>query len=261
LRLSGGCAVVAAPVDLDPLLDRVGPARLVLVGEPATAPASSTAGGQSSRGAWWLRRILPRSRPGRLAGLPPSARQRRRRPRRGCGSAGGTGGFRPLAAVDVGQRGGRGVRALAARPQRRAAAAVPGRVHGLDVYSCSSRCARCWTSSPSTSRTIYPPRGRRSAASSPTARTHSPHAGKPASAARLRGGGRHNAARTPAARRRGVERRRSPGRAVHRRAERGGSRRRRALLPGDGPRRVRVLERPRLPHGRRPGPDPAPLRH
>ena len=46
--------------------------------------------------------------------------------------------------------------------------------HAWTSTACSSRCARCWTTSPSTNRTICPRRGRRCAASSPTARTRSP---------------------------------------------------------------------------------------
>ncbi|HYZ07664.1 MAG TPA: M24 family metallopeptidase [Pseudonocardiaceae bacterium] len=125
----------------------------------ATAPASSSAGGQSSPSAWWPRRILPCSRGGRLARLPSSARQRRRRPRRGCGSAKGAGGFARWPRWMWAKRGGRGVRALAARPQRRAAAAVPSKVPRPGRLQPVRVVARCWTSSPSTSRTILPAAG------------------------------------------------------------------------------------------------------
>ena len=215
-----------------------------------TGRPSTTPGGPRSAEAARSRRRASRSSRSRATGptatastgtsrATPTPATAPRRPAR----------LRPLADVDVGQRGGRRARRVAARAQRSQTAEQKVGFYGLDVYSL-------WDSMHAVIgylETIDPALAGARAARLPLLRAvrrgrAGVRAGDGAGADVVRGRGGRPAREL----RRKAPRftRRRPRGILRRRAERAGRAERGALLPDDGARRPGVVERARPAHGR-----------
>ncbi|MCE0444481.1 hypothetical protein LT493_00695 [Streptomyces tricolor] len=114
---------LTGPASLDPLMERIGDAHYVLLGEASHGTADYyQVRDVLTRRLIEEKRLLLRRRGGRLAGLPVRALLRGGRAGRTRGPRRGADGLRPLAHVDVGQHRGRRVRPVAAPAQRATAA-------------------------------------------------------------------------------------------------------------------------------------------
>ena len=188
------------PGDLDPLLDRIGDSRYVLLGEASH--------GTSEFYTWRTeisRRLIAEKGFSFIAvegDWPDCFRVNRHV--RGMDDAGATArdvlrGFHALAELDVGERGDRRPRELAARITTNAGPENKGSgFTGWTSIASGNRSTRSWSISTATTPAAFRPRGGRSNASSRTARTSSEYARATGFVRQLvRGRGRVALAETP----------------------------------------------------------------
>ena len=114
--------------DLDPLMERIGDARYVLLGEASHGTSEYYTWRAGSAGGSSRRRVLVHRRRGRLARLLPREPVRQGRAGRRARRPRGAARLRPLADLDVGQRGGRRAGRVAPAAQRPACRTPEGRL-------------------------------------------------------------------------------------------------------------------------------------
>ena len=237
--IRGAAKPLRTPADLDPLLERIGDARFVLLGEASHGTSEFYRWRSGDHAAARSRsRLLVRRRRRRLARLLPRQPVREAAARVGRERGAGAARVRALADVDVGEPRGRRARRMAARAQR---AALVGPRRSASTASTCTRCGSRWRAVVEYLDRVDPDAARAARRAYGLLRPLHGDAQEYARATALTPTSCEADvvadARDAARERARLSRRRTRG-VLRRRAERAGRDERGALLPRDGPRRA-----------------------